>query len=108
VSFFFCRGDLREAILRSKSGFAFEPKAARELAHVRLGEKSSERSEEYPTLSAKRRSIRFCGCLFVLVWIFVEWDSKGGSWRGAGCTPQPPWLFSQKKESHSLRQNDGP
>jgi len=27
---------------------------------------------------------------------YLKVDSKGGSWRGAGGAPQPPWLFRRK------------
>ena len=45
-----------------------------------------------PTLSAKRKAPQR-GAFSFSAWIFAEWDSKGGSWRGAGGTPQPTWLF---------------
>ena len=33
---------------------------------------------------------------FVLVWVFVKVDSKGGSWQVSGGHLQPPWLFRRK------------
>lgn len=35
------------------------------------------------------------GCFFIGT-VFQITDSKGGSWRCAGGTPQPPWLFRRK------------
>ena len=32
----------------------------------------------------------------LFLFLFDPEGSKGGSWRGAGGTPQPPWLFRRK------------
>ena len=43
--------------------------------------------------SLRQKNAPLVGAFSFSAWIFAEWDSKGGSWRGAGGKPQPTWLF---------------